>query len=245
MNVQEIIKDIREKFGRAGLERVEECLLILTGKSAPKYLHDEQEATRLFFPHLAAKPWHEAESFAWAGKIEARWREIKAEFESLREEKITFYPYQDQYTGDLGWTGWHTWHLYRKGEVTETARRLCPKTLECLEQSPHGLREGIFSVFQPGTHLLPHTGGVNLVLTVHLPLFVPPDCALKVADETRVWEEGKLLIFDDSFIHEAWNRSAEARVVLLWDIWHPDLTDIEIRVLTYLFPRLEAFLTAN
>lgn len=245
MNTQDILKDVYKNFGRAGLERIEECLLILAGHSAPNYLHEEQEATRLFFPGISAKPWHEAEDFSWTGEIESRWRTIKFEFDHLSDENVSFYPYQDQYTGDLGWTGWQTWHLYRKGQVSETARRLCAQTLECLELSPHGLREAIFSVFKPGTYLPPHTGGVNLLLTVHLPLYVPPDCALKVADETRIWKEGRIFIFDDSFIHEAWNKSDESRIVLLWDIWHPDLTEIEIRILTYLFPRLENFLTAN
>jgi aspartyl/asparaginyl beta-hydroxylase (cupin superfamily) len=244
MNVDAIIRDVRNRFGHEGLERAEECLRVLAGKSAPEYMHPEQEATRLFFPEIAARPWHEPASFPWAGRVEAQWEAVRSEFERLQEQNVTFYPYEDQYTRDVGWPGWNTWHLYRGGVITEAARQHCPRTVKCLETSPHGLREGLYSVLKPGARLPPHTGGVNLVLTVHLPLIVPDDCALRVGGETRAWEEGKLFIFDDSFIHEAWNGSDAQRVVLLWDVWHPDFTDKEIAALTYLFPRLETFLNA-
>lgn len=245
MNPETIIQDAREKFGRRGLERVEECLLILGGRKSPHYLHPDQEATRLFFPGIAARPWHDVDTFPWAREVEARWKDVLAEFQQLQNQKVAFYPYQDQYTGDLGWHGWNTWHLYRKGVPTDAAKNQCPKTLECLALSAKGLREGLFSILKPGTHLQPHTGGANLVLTAHLPLIVPDGCALRVADDTRAWREGKLFIFDDSFIHEAWNRGESQRVVLLWDVWHPDLTSLEIEVLTYLFPMMEAYLTAH
>jgi len=75
-----------------------------------------------------------------------------------------------------------------------------------------------------------------VLLTCHLGLVVPEGCAIRVGDETRTWTPGKMLIFDDSFIHEAYNRGTSTRLILLWDIWHPDLTDAEIAALTWLFP---------
>src|SRR3546814_7962020 len=64
-----------------------------------------------------------------------------------------------------------------------------------------------FSALKPGTHIPPHNGATNTRLTVHMPLVIPPDCALRVGDETRTWEPGKLLMFDDTIRHEAWNYS--------------------------------------
>ena len=88
--------------------------------------------------------------------------------------------------------------------------------------------EALFSVLRPGTHIPPHTGVMNGRLTVHLPLVVPPECgALAAAHEPRAWTEGECLVFDDSFVHEAWNRSAHTRVVLIFDAWNPDLTAVE------------------
>jgi aspartyl/asparaginyl beta-hydroxylase (cupin superfamily) len=54
-------------------------------------------------------------------------------------------------------------------------------------------------------------------------LRVPKGSAIRVGDSTQRWEEGKALVFDDSFEHEAWNDGPGPRVVLVMDIWHPDL----------------------
>ena len=78
-----------------------------------------------------------------------------------------------------------------------------------------------------GTSIDLHTAPMNLRLRGHLPLIVPEgDVGITVGGETRRYEEGKLLLFDDSFPHEAWHHGTENhdRVVLLFDIWHPDLS---------------------
>ena len=69
---------------------------------------------------------------------------------------------------------------------------------------------------------------VNTRLICHLPLIVPENCgALRVGNEMRAWTEGEMLIFDDSIQHEAWNDSDKERVVLLFDIWRPELSEEE------------------
>ena len=91
----------------------------------------------------------------------------------------------------------------------------------------------MFSVLRPGTHIPPHTGVINGRLTVHLPLIVPPDCgALAVAGQAQPWQEGHCLVFDDSYVHEAWNKSAQTRVVLIFDVWNPALTEAEREALS-------------
>ena len=101
-------------------------------------------------------------------------------------------------------------------------RALCKKTTELIDQIPE-LISCDFSYMEPNTHILPHKGYSRMVLRCHLPLIVPnpADCGIRVGNETRHWEEGKLLIFDDSFEHEAWNKSNERRVVLMFDIPNP------------------------
>lgn len=246
MNVSQIIDDLIGRFGPGGLERIDECLQILSGRAKPGFLHPEQEATRIFFPGISAEPWHRRDKFAWVPEIERRWPEILREFEGLQSAKLNFSPYEDQHTGDIGWTGWDTWHLYRAGEPRDSVRKICPRTLECIEMSScSGLREGFFSVLTPGTEVKAHTGGVNLLLTVHLPLIVPRDCEFVVCGEKLPWTPGEILIFDDSFIHEAWNHGPTSEVMLIWDIWHPELTAREIEVLTYLYPKLEHFLARS
>ena len=76
-------------------------------------------------------------------------------------------------------------------------------------------------MFTPGTHLLPHRGVTNTRVVAHLPLIVPPDCALRVGGEEHAWQEGRVVVFDDTYEHEAWNRSDQVRVVLIFDLWNP------------------------
>jgi aspartyl/asparaginyl beta-hydroxylase (cupin superfamily) len=81
---------------------------------------------------------------------------------------------------------------------------------------------------RPGTHINAHHGVTNVRLVSHLPLIVPPDCALNLVDRgEHHWTEGKLVMFDDTYLHEAWNRSGQVRVILLMDCWNPHLTAVE------------------
>ena len=75
----------------------------------------------------------------------------------------------------------------------------------------------------------------------NLGIDVPDGCGLRVGGIERRWEEGRCVVFDDSFTHEAWNRSDQPRVVLVVDLWHPDLTDDEVVLLN----GLHRYATAN
>jgi ornithine lipid ester-linked acyl 2-hydroxylase len=96
----------------------------------------------------------------------------------------------------------------------------CPNTESILNKIP-GIITADFSYLPPHTHIKPHTGFTKMILRVHLGLIIPKDCSLRVGDQTRIWEQGKLLMFDDSFEHEAWNNSDEDRYILMIDIPNP------------------------
>lgn len=100
--------------------------------------------------------------------------------------------------------------------------KLCPNTAELIYSIPEILSCD-FSSMEPHTHILPHKGYSKMVLRCHLPLIIPNQelCAIRVGNETKNWKEKELLIFDDSFEHEAWNNSDEQRVVLMFDIPNP------------------------
>ena len=99
---------------------------------------------------------------------------------------------------------------------------LCPETAKLIYSLPD-IISCDYSFMKPNTHIMPHKGYTRMVLRCHLPLIVPAGgkCAIRVGNETKEWEEGKLIIFDDSFDHEAWNRSDKDRVVLMFDIPNP------------------------
>jgi aspartyl/asparaginyl beta-hydroxylase (cupin superfamily) len=99
----------------------------------------------------------------------------------------------------------------------------------------------LFSLLRPGAHIPAHTGIINTRLIVHLPLVVPPDCQLRVGNETRTWEEGKAWVFDDTIEHEAWNRSGETRVILLLEIWRPELNATERQLVGAMLEAIDAF----
>ena len=89
-----------------------------------------------------------------------------------------------------------------------------------------------FSIMHPGTHVWPHTGPTNCRLRAHLGLVVPEGAFLRVANETRTWSQGQFIIFDDSFEHEVWHNGSSYRLVLIVDVWHPELTREERRTLS-------------
>ncbi len=127
--------------------------------------------------------------------------------------------------GSLNWTALD---LFRDG-ARQAAADAFPATLRALGEAPlYGLGEAPFEVFfsllKPGRHIKPHYGLSNHSLTVHLPLVIPPGCALTVGGERREWRVGELLAFDDSYLHDAINGSEQQRVVLIFSIWHPQLS---------------------
>ena len=80
-----------------------------------------------------------------------------------------------------------------------------------------------------GTHVWAHCGPTNCRLRAHLGLVVPNEGVgkrptLRVEDRTLHWEEGKMFVFDDSFEHEVWHNGTKRRLVLIVDLWHPELT---------------------
>ncbi len=93
---------------------------------------------------------------------------------------------------------------------------------------------------KPKTSISAHYGATNLKLRCHFPLFVPEEAYLRVASDPRPWEEGKMIIFDDSYEHEAANLSEkEERVILLIDIWNPEIHNEEVNEIKNMFKKLE------
>jgi aspartyl/asparaginyl beta-hydroxylase (cupin superfamily) len=116
----------------------------------------------------------------------------------------------------------------------------CPQTWAAVQQAPLPTIPSwgptvMFSLLKAGARIRAHTGMFNTRLVCHLPLIVPPNCRFRVGNEVREWEAGRLLIFDDTIEHEAWNDSDEDRVILIFDIWRPELNDQERHELGVLF----------
>jgi aspartate beta-hydroxylase len=195
-------------------------------------------------PGIPAMPYFARSLFPWVDEFEARTDVIRGELLALLpsekgSERVFTSDEVEQRNlrGDSGPVSWTGYYFYRHGESREENRARCPRTAEAIDSLPlsvvpgHG-PEVLFSVFTPGTHLLPHQGVTNTRVVGHLPLIVPPQCALKVGGEVHEWQEGRVVVFDDTYEHEAWNRSDSTRVVLIFDLWNPYLTEAERAAVT-------------
>lgn len=228
--------------------RMRQALAILNGEERI-YL---QEPSSFYFPGLPQIQFYEREAFAWAEAVEAETDAIRAELEAVLADRPEFPPYvEDDPNRPLKAHGlvanrdWGAFHLLRGGPVPGNAER-CPRTLAALSHAPQPVIRGrspmaLFSLLKPGTHIFPHNGLLNTRLICHLPLIVPAGCRFRVGSETREWEPGKLLIFDDSIEHEAWNDGASIRVILLFEIWRPEIAEEERAALTALFEAIDEF----
>lgn len=218
------------------LERLDHSLDIVTGRRS----FVTAKPLMLPIPRLPAIPFFHSEDFAWTGAVEAAFPEILRELHALLDSDQGFEPYIQTAAGEpagqfeaLDRTlDWSAYFLWKNGQRVDAHADRCPATEAAVAQAPqisiHQRAPVIFfSALKPGTVIPPHNGATNARLTVHLPLIIPPDCGLRVGEETRTWEPGKILLFDDTIRHEAWNRSGLLRVVLIFDVWHPMLTPLE------------------
>lgn len=231
---------VESHYGSAALTRVWQCLDAYLGRLPPIAAAPMQRPTMMTFP-VAGRPWFEREDFPWMADIEAQTGEIRSELLRVLESDEGFRPFVEMpvdHPGAAYWRAvnhspsWNAFFFYRDGRPNEDNRRRCPLTAAALDAAPlirigEHSPESLYSVLTPGAHIPPHTGVINCRLVVHLPLIVPPDCGIRVGTETRGWQEGRCIVFDDTFEHEAWNRSDRTRVVLIFDIWNPHLTEAE------------------
>ncbi len=213
-----------------------------------------QQPSVLYYPYLAQRQFFEREEFAWIPELEAATPAIREELLALVNEGADFRPYifdqsdrpRREFHGLNNSSDWTALYLWRDSRLVDEIARRCPRTVEALGNVPLsniGARTptALFSRLEPGAHIPPHHGMLNCRLICHLPLIVPEGCWLRVGNETRLWEEGKLLIFDDSIEHEARNPTGELRIILLFDIWRPELTDAERRGISSIFDAIDAF----
>lgn len=199
------------------------------------------EPTHYHYPGLVEREFHPRERFPWLAEVEAATPIIRAEMEaalrSSRAELVPYLEYSD-HEALAQWRelnrnpDWTAIHLIKRGEVVPANAELCPQTMALLNKLPQPEIPGaspnaMFSLLAPGKAIPPHVGVNNTRLLCHLPLVVPEGCWFRVGGETRAWREGEAFVFDDTIEHEAANPSDQLRVVMIFDLWHPDLARAE------------------
>jgi hypothetical protein len=228
------------RFGAAAVERIAASRLT---KFEPSEGNDpRQRPTWLYTPGLSTRPF-------WArsqcGRLIEAITALEQGYEKIRDEIRALDPASGVAYDHLSMRpeqapGWKNWFFYQDHRPDEALLARVPTVRDTVERLPREQLDRFeihLSVLEPGAHIPPHCGGGNAKLTLHLPLHIPEgDTAIRVGGEQRGWREGEVLIFDDSFVHEAWNRTQERRAVLLLTAYHPDLSREEIGVLEMLEP---------
>ena len=227
-----------------------------------KFWVDKLQRPMHFYPKLRSQPWWDAAEFGWTQTLLEHYDEIRQEVLRMRQPPTgerkaerwdqvgTKHDAGDRELVENG--AWTELVLLNRDEkvaaMVNRNRKLCPTTLKLLDaihpaadMARRGVGESTFSALGSGAHLKPHCGSTNCRLTAHLPLLVPEGgSSIRVGEEERHYKEGEIMIFDDSWEHEVWQRGTgdSVRVVLLIRFWHPDIPVAR-------YPEAQHHMTAN
>lgn len=220
-------------------ERIGEAQWVQTSDHPVSFSVDNFAPELFFIPSLSTRPYHSSSEFVWAEQLHQKISVIKKELSHAMHQQLTkenLRPYLDKNFSNhsslselANSSNWLAIDLFKSGQLNTEISKLFPNTINALKAVPtYNLDDNPFEVFfsflKPHQSIAPHFGQSNHALTVHLPLEIPEGCYLKVDDHDETWMENEVLIFDDSFLHSAHNPSNLSRVVLIFSIWHPDLS---------------------
>jgi aspartyl/asparaginyl beta-hydroxylase (cupin superfamily) len=204
------------------------------------------------FPELPTVQFFERRLFPWLDALEKVTDAIRSELQTLMEGSEVFRPYLQSDASRpalnkasiLDNPDWSACFLWKNGQRIDEYADRCPVTESALAELPLVRVPGrspsvLFSLLRPGAHIPAHHGFVNTRLIVHLPLIAPGGSRFRVGNETREWVEGRAWLFDDTIEHEAWNLSTQTRVVLLFEVWRPELTESERAYVHALFESID------
>ncbi|WP_018146924.1 aspartyl/asparaginyl beta-hydroxylase domain-containing protein [Henriciella marina] len=225
-----------------------QSLDILSGRA----IHYPSRPTRYFYPGLPNRQFYPPKDFAWTGQLAASTADIRDELEALLNKQAAeaagFTPYVERAGREgasvshplLDNPDWSAFYLIKQGTRIEENIARCPKTWAAVEAigdavNPAPAPSILFSRLEPGASIPPHHGQFNTRLICHLPVILPGDCGFRVGNETREWRDSEVFIFDDTIEHEAWNRSENPRYVLIFEIWHPALSERQRQLVSDLF----------
>ncbi|MGQ4360544.1 aspartyl/asparaginyl beta-hydroxylase domain-containing protein [Streptomyces sp. SAS_272] len=232
---------IRERHGSQSIVRVEEML-----ETRKQSRHPLQKGAKWIMPGISQQPWHDPyghpELNPVVHALEANHASIKSELETAwSARRNAFSDYEHYLTRQQDW---QALYLFRDGAPVAESAGTVPTAFKVLQEHAVDtekicpLLECHFSTLLPGAEIAPHCDLWNFSINLHLAVDIPDGCGITVAGETRSWDEGKCLLFDYSFEHEAWNHGTRPRTCLLVDLWHPDTTVPERAALVVLITEI-------
>lgn len=237
---------LRQKYGDNCLQRVENMVNELS--SGRQDRDPMQAGAKWVLPRLASKPWHDPLEYRELGHIVSALESLHAPIRTEIDDVISRDQYSlEKYAHYRGTQkGWRALYVFRDGRPVDENRTKVPTVFKFMEETLRDwlcpLLELHFSILQPGARIPLHCDLWNFSICLHLAVDIPPDCHLRVAGIEHKWTEGKCILFDYSYYHEAWNDSDRPRICLLMDLWHPNLTPVERTALTTLVHEIRSLL---
>ena len=247
---------VRSRHAHAAQRRFDEALDLFAGR---KRVYQPQPLL-MHFPGLPVVQFFDRELFPWLPRLEAATDMIRDELAALVSTggMDRFAPYIAYPPGapvnqweELNHSRkWSSLWLWRDGARQDEICDLCPGTAALLESLPMADQPGfaptaVFSALQPRTHIPAHTGSTNARLLTHLPLILPGPARFRVGNDERPWRMGEAWVFDDTIEHEAWNDADETRVILIFDVWNPYLSEAEREMVGAMMAARNAFYAAE
>lgn len=252
----EFTNHLNEKVGdlinnaKGDTTRMNQAVDMLLGKRQIYYPKPKQ----IHFPGLPILEFAEPNDFDWVPAVEAAYEDIRAEAENLQREQAEFDAYLKSEGSRPAYDvhglqdnrDWGAFYLWYNGEPVPENQARCPKTTAVMEAVPlvfSGRRcpNVLFSRLKAGAKIPPHNGMINTRLICHLSLIIPAGCGFRVGNDVREWEPGKVWLFDDTVEHEAWNNSNEDRIVLIFEVWKPELSEEEQALVTQLLEAVDSY----
>lgn len=182
-----------------------------------------QRPVSRYVPGLTSKPWYETKDYPFIALIEAGHKDIKSEliFNLQKRPHIFTGETENLHIGGE----WTELRLKSSGYGFTKYTQYFPKTMQHIQKCGQSFTSIKFSAIQPGTHIRTHTGPSNERLRLHLCLIHTGGAKIRVGTDWHTWTEGKVIMFDDSWEHEVIHTGQETRIVLILDIWHPELPE--------------------
>ncbi|VAW04542.1 hypothetical protein MNBD_ALPHA01-915 [hydrothermal vent metagenome] len=242
------LKTIRDMDDGGDLKRIYDAIWPQVDVRNFGYGVADQQPQLFYIPDLLARAWFDRSGLDWIKEIEPHFDAVKQEVLENLDLDADGMPYLspdmplsgEDWDKIVGKREWCSVHLYKQGKPNRDVIGKFPRLGKILKKLPLSIIDGnpsevFISVLNPETRIPPHFGVSNNVLTVHFPLVVPEGCYLRAGEHTQMQKEGEILAFDDSYDHEAYNPSKDVRIVLIFEVWHPDLTEKEQRAITATF----------
>jgi len=251
-----VVDEIQDRFGKEETRRVLESWINLDKGIEHDQVFggedEDKESYRQFahsyVPGLQVQLFWDEQQFEWARKLEKKASVIINEFtkvnkqrnkEKLKNEGNNVWASALTEDANSYGVGWKTLVLNDRGTWDPQNCELFPKTARAVRDSGIPATEVFFASMDPNSEIKPHSDFTNFVLTCHLAIDIPENgqnkCRLTIGNVTKEWLNGKVMLFDTSVMHDAINETDETRYILMFRVWHPDLTDVEKEALQFIY----------